>query len=550
MKKSTRKKLKPQEMTFLRSLAADEATPCERLSELAKSSQLVIARIVATNAAISPDVVEALQSRKDSKINRALAANPGTPIPILQQLGIRYTSEFVHNPIFKMEHISDPFFLINLPTKLKKKILTNESTPESILFWVCDHMRHFDLADKDTVEQRLISSPHSLQVVYNERFSTDDRHRFAQWEQLPQEIVCALAADKHANVRLAVARRHDLSETVVRQLSEDPEVPIRHHIARRVYLSQEIVCTLAADRDQHVRLAVAERHDLSEPVVLKLSKDPVQAIRNVFLTPDLARARVSAWADVLEEKPDELVVRKPDFRGRIIATGLPWRVLHKETRIEMLLIPLGIFQMGLSPNVLMDLYPPNAHEVFISRAFYLGRTPVTQEQWQAAKVESNPSRFTVGSDRPSHPVDNVSWKMVESFNTKTDLRLPTEAEWEYACRAGSTTSLYGKLNNIAWHQKNSGGKTHEVRKKLPNDLGLFDMLGNVWEWCQDRGDGIDDPGIAIKVDPTGPETGDRRVLRGGSFDTDPIKFSASLKRPQLLEGRPNNLNGFRVARNP
>ena len=546
MKKSTRKTLKSQAMIVLRSLAADEATPCERLFELAKSSQLVIARIVAANPAISPAVVAALQLRKDPKINRALAANPGTPIPILQQLGIRYTSEFVHNPIFKMEHISDPFFLINLPTKLKKKILTNESTPESILFWVREHRGDFDLAENDTVEQRLVSSPRSRKVFCSESL-TEDLHRFAQWEQLPQEIVCTLADNEEELIRLAVARRHDLSEAVVRQLSKDRNVSIRHHIARRVCLSQEIVCALAEDGDPRIRLAIAERQDLSKTVKQKLSKDPEQAIQRVFLTPDLS------WATVLEEKPDESVVIKQDFRERIIATRLPWRVRHIETNIEMLLIPLGRFMMGASRHDSdADPNEKSAHEVLISRAFYLGRTPVTQEQWQAAKLESNPSRFTVGSDSPSHPVDNVSWKMVESFNTKTGLRLPTEAEWEYACRAGSTTLLYGKLNDIAWHKNNSGQKTHEVRKKLPNDLGLFDMVGNVCEWCQGWGERIEynSGRIAIKVDPTGLEKGVRRVLRGGSFDTDPVKLGASFRRPQLSEGRPNHRNGFRVARNP
>ena len=146
------------------SLAADKATPCEKLFELANASQLVIARIVAANASISPDVVAALQLRKDSKINRALAANPATPMAILQKLGVRYTSEFVHNPIFKMEQISDPLFLTHLPARLLEKILTHESTPESILLWACEHRGDFDFAKYDTVGW-LISSPRSMMVV-------------------------------------------------------------------------------------------------------------------------------------------------------------------------------------------------------------------------------------------------------------------------------------------------------------------------------------------------------------------------------------------------
>ncbi len=207
-------------MLSLLSLAADEATPCEKLFELATSSQLVIARIVAANASISPDVVAALQLRKDPKINRALAANPAIPMAILQKLGVRYTSEFVHNPIFKMEQISDPLFLTHLPARLLKKILTHESTPESILLWACEHRGDFDFAEDDTVEEWLISSPRSKMVVYS-KLSANIRREIAQLEHLPQEIVCALAADQDVRVRRAVARRHDLSTTVVQQLSKD-----------------------------------------------------------------------------------------------------------------------------------------------------------------------------------------------------------------------------------------------------------------------------------------------------------------------------------------
>ena len=587
-----RKSLKSQEMLSLFSLAADEATPCKKLFELATSSQLVIARIVAANASISPDVVAALQLRKDSKINRALAANPATPMAILQELGMQYTSEFVHNPIFKMEQISAPLFLTHLPGELIKKILTHESTPESILLWACEHWEDFDFARYGRqILEYLISSRRSLLVVYS-KLPANIRREIAQLEHLPQEIVCALAADKNVNVRRTIARRHDLSETFVRQLSNDPDADIRHHFAQLEHLPQEIVCALAADDDVNVRRAVTRRHDLREPVLRQLSNDADVGIRKQIAQ----RARLSqeivcalaadqdvsvrrtvagrhdlpttvvqqlsnntdavvrkfflprdlSWAIVLEEKPDEFVVTNSDFRDRIIATGLPWRVRDIGTNIEMLLIPPGRFMMGASPDDLeANSYEKPAHEVLISKAFYLGRTPVTQAQWQAT-MGSNPSHFIGPYDSPSRPVEQVSWDMIRDFNTATGLRLPTEAEWEYSCRGGTANPRYGVLNDIAWNQDNSVFITHVVATKLPNALGLYDTLGNVWEWCQDFfGDYTD----ARMIDPSGSIKGSDHVARGGFWLSNCRDCRASMR----FDCWPSCICcdlGFRVARNP
>ena len=148
-----------------------------------------------------------------------------------------------------------------------------------------------------------------------------------------------------------------------------------------------------------------------------------------------------SWGLVIEKDPDESVVTNHYFRERIIATGLPWRVRDIGTNIEMLLIPPGRFMMGASSDDLdANRNEKPAHEVLISYAFYLGRTPVTQGQW-TAKMGGNPWGFqspTYTLDT-SRPVEAVSWDMIQEFNTVTGLRLPTEAEWEYACRAGSST---------------------------------------------------------------------------------------------------------------
>ena len=146
----------------------------------------------------------------------------------------------------------------------------------------------------------------------------------------------------------------------------------------------------------------------------------------------------------------------------------------------------------------------------------------------------------------SRPVEAVSWDMIQEFNTLTGLRLPTEAEWEYACRAGSSTPRYGMLNDIAWYSDNSGEETHTVAAKLPNALGFYDMLGNVYEWCQDFSSNY--PTVSM-VNPTGPRTGRDRLLRGGSW----LNSSSNCRGSQRNFNSPDNAFdnfGFRVARTP
>ena len=203
--------------------------------------------------------------------------------------------------------------------------------------------------------------------------------------------------------------------------------------------------------------------------------------------------------------------------------------------------------MGASSDDLIANYynEKPAHEVLISNAFYLGRTPVTQAQWQA-KRGSNPSRFCRETDSPSRPVENVSWDMIQDFNSATGFRFPTEAEWEYACRAGSSTPRYGVLNDIAWYKDNSGRETHAVATKLPNALGFYDMLGNLWEWCQDF---YANYPIASMVNPTGPMTGKFRLLRGGGWGGDSDYCRAS-QRYVSTPGVIGSGHGFRVVRTP
>ena len=238
------------------------------------------------------------------------------------------------------------------------------------------------------------------------------------------------------------------------------------------------------------------------------------------------------WSTVLEVLPDPEVITDPEWRERIIATGLPWRVRDNASQIEMLLVPPGTFMMGCSPSNQYgcDNDENPVHEVTLTQAFYLGRYEVTQAQWTAV-MGSNPSNFQGASaEVPAaqislRPVERVSWNMIQGFEAQTGLRLPTEAEWEYACRAGTMTAFNlspngtnddGLLGQLAWFNSNAASQTRPVGQKQANNLGLHDMHGNVWEWCEDRyGSGYYAQSPA--VDPPGPISGTFRVLRGWSW---------------------------------
>ena len=220
--------------------------------------------------------------------------------------------------------------------------------------------------------------------------------------------------------------------------------------------------------------------------------------------------------------------------------------------VDMVQIPPGSFTMGSDKS--SDEKPP--HTVYI-RSFLMGRTEVTQKQWLNV-MGSNPSRFAACG--PECPVENISWDNVQQFisklNQKTgqNYRLPSEAEWEYAARAGTTTDWsFGndesKLGNYAWDARNSGGKTQAVGQKLPNAFGLYDMHGNVWDWTQDC---WHETYAGAPTDGNAWTTGctaNGRVLRGGSW----VSVPAGLRSANRNWGSPDIrdfINGFRLARTP
>ncbi len=257
------------------------------------------------------------------------------------------------------------------------------------------------------------------------------------------------------------------------------------------------------------------------------------------------------WATLLEATPDPAVVTDANLRAAILASGFAWRVRDNGTNIEMMLVPAGTFTMGCSPgDGQCNSNETPTHQVTLTQAFYMGKTEVTQAQW-TAKMGSNPSWFVPAngfSSDTTKPVEQVSWNMIQGFNTATGLRLPTEAEWEFACRAGTTTARYGVLNDIAWYSGNSGSTIHAVATKLPNALGLYDTLGNVWEWCQDWYEPYSSGSV---TNPTGPITGTDRLRRGGSwYDEAGVQYCRCSRRYYDVPDFADLSVGFRVARNP
>ena len=211
----------------------------------------------------------------------------------------------------------------------------------------------------------------------------------------------------------------------------------------------------------------------------------------------------------------------------------------------------GSFTMGATSeqeNPWDDEKP--AHRVTLTSDYWMGATEVTQALWKAV-MGSNPSEF-IGDERP---VESVSWDDCQAFIEKLNritgkrFRLPTEAEWEYAARGGGSSRGYqyaggSNVGNVAWYYGNAGGETHPVGQLRANELGLYDMSGNVWEWCQDWY-GKDYYSSGSQTNPTGPSSGSYRVLRGGSW----LNFARCCRSSNRGSCTPDNRNsydGFRL----
>ncbi|MBD3266921.1 SUMF1/EgtB/PvdO family nonheme iron enzyme [bacterium] len=254
---------------------------------------------------------------------------------------------------------------------------------------------------------------------------------------------------------------------------------------------------------------------------------------------------------------------------RTITISLP--NLPKDAKpLKMRLIPPGTYQMGCPADERSAVgreWPP--HMVTISKAFYLGVYEVTQAQWHAVMGTRPAKDYGTGNN---HPIYNVTWNDGQAFMQRLNelgqgrFRLPTEAEWEYACRAGTTTRFsFGDalecndireyeplLDRYMWWGGNNGKQgyaegTKEVGLKLPNPWGLYDIHGNVWEWCADWWETASHRGP--QIDPQGPETGTHKVMRGGAWESHALHLRSADRSPippdSLQYGR---LIGLRLAR--
>ncbi|MDY6854308.1 MAG: formylglycine-generating enzyme family protein [Thermodesulfobacteriota bacterium] len=259
--------------------------------------------------------------------------------------------------------------------------------------------------------------------------------------------------------------------------------------------------------------------------------------------------KISAWESLTSKYPEE---SKFVVIGDV--EGLRRRVAEKSTNsvgMKFMYIPPGTFLMGSPPDELGRHSDEIQHQVTLTKGFYMQTTEVTQAQWKAV-MENNPSYFK-GDDLP---VERISWNEAQEFIQKLNeieatgrYRLPTEAEWEYACRSGNMSAYYfgnsgEELERYAWYGGGYLDKTSSVGKKKPNAWGLYDMHGNVWEWCQDWFGKY--PSASV-VDPKGPPLGQNIVYRGGSW-FDAGKYCRSAFRYRSAPGFEYHHLGFRVVR--
>jgi formylglycine-generating enzyme required for sulfatase activity len=241
----------------------------------------------------------------------------------------------------------------------------------------------------------------------------------------------------------------------------------------------------------------------------------------------------SAPTSIKGESDKVVVAEKP--KGVCKTGDTKTITLPGGAKMELIYCAPGLFLMG-NPR-------KGGQQVTISKGFWLGKYEVSQAQWKSV-MGDNPSHFK-GNDKP---VDSVTWDDCQSFikkvnnSLKCESRLPTEAEWEYACRAGTTWDYggTGQLDGMGWYDGNSGQTTHSIGKKSANSWGFYDMHGNVWEWCFDW-----EGPLMYGTDPNGPPSGSRRVLRGGSWSYN-ADCSKSFNRGRNFPNAVREDFGFRL----
>ena len=325
----------------------------------------------------------------------------------------------------------------------------------------------------------------------------------------------------------------------------------REHEARRVVDESQL--QTRTDAKERIRLAaVVEKERLSQVAEAKVKADAeVQEQARLAAVAEkerLSQLGLSKLNAEIEERAfyTKLRLIQPVKKGAVSTIGSVASV-----RIRSHWVSAGQFTMGSPDSEANRGSDEVQHAVVISRGFLMAETECTQAQWQAV-MGNNPSQFK----GENLPVEQVSWEDATAFCGKlTDLHrkegllpakyrwnLPTEAQWEYACRAGTPGAYAGELEAMSWYDKDSANTSHEVKSKQPNEWGLYDMHGNVWEWCSDWAAGYTTEGA---TDPVGATASSARVIRGGSWSNEP-RVCRSASR---LKDEPHNRNaglGFRI----
>ncbi len=377
---------------------------------------------------------------------------------------------------------------------------------------------------------------------------------------LKTDMSCRISIDSEAT--------NDLDENQSRELKVKPG----QHVVQAKSLNGLYVWTQTVQVEAFKRLPVNVELKKKKAEAEEAARIEEEKRKEAAKLAEEERKKEAARIEEEKKKAEAETAKKPE-------ETLSPEALEKKRALDSLMdlanyvrVPAGSFLMG-STTGNADEKP--AHRVRISRPFEMGKYEVTQAQWVVV-MGNNPSNFK----GPNLPVENVSWEDVQIFiqklNDQTDkytYRLPTEAEWEYACRAGSTGDYAGTLDSMAWYGDNSGlqrfnasevwkadntgymnkllnnkSQTHPVGLKQANAWGLHDMYGNVWEWCQDLY-AETYYGKSLESDPQGPGSGASRVRRGGSW----YNFASSCRSSQRDKFRPDasfsNI-GFRLVRTP
>ena len=246
---------------------------------------------------------------------------------------------------------------------------------------------------------------------------------------------------------------------------------------------------------------------------------------------------------------DRSKVKKITFTSEYVPEVLP--VTVGDVTFNMIKVEAGTFQMGATDGLSKE---KPVHKVTLTKDYYMGETEVTQALYKAV-MGSNPSYYPTSDQLP---VENVSYNditgtdgFLAKLNAATgyEFRLPTEAEWEFAARGGNESKEYkysgsNNIDEVAWYwDENYHNKTYEVAQKATNELGLYDMSGNVWEWCSDW---YERYSSEDQTDPNGPTTGSERMLRGGGFASAPVDYRPSARLPYDPDSREDCI-GFRLA---